>query len=89
MTATASISASDAGNAACDAVKKAGVIIYTVVFNHTGYLTTAQQTDAQNLLRSCASKTTYSYVATDSATLQSAFSAIAVSATSGTLRLVK
>ncbi len=75
--------------AACTAAKNAGVIIYTVVFNHTGYLTTQQQTDAANLLKSCASKTTYSYVATDSATLQSAFSAIAVSATSGTLRLVQ
>ncbi|MFO1167568.1 MAG: hypothetical protein U1E19_05530, partial [Rhodoblastus sp.] len=66
-----------------------GITIYTVVFNHTGYLTTQQQTDAQNLLKNCASKTTYSYVATDSATLQSAFAAIAVSATSGTLRLVQ
>ena len=75
--------------AACTAAKNAGVIIYTVVFNHTGYLTTQQQTDAQNLLKSCASKTTYSYVATDSTTLQSAFSSIAVSATSGTLRLVQ
>ena len=75
--------------AACDAAKNAGVIIYTVVFNHTGYLTSSQQSAAQNLLKSCASKSSYSYVATDSATLQSAFSAIAVSATSGTLRLVK
>ena len=75
--------------AACTAAKNAGVIIYTVVFNHTGYLTTAQQTAAQDLLKNCASKTTYSYVATDSASLQSAFSAIAVSATSGTLRLVQ
>jgi len=75
--------------AACTAAKNAGITIYTVVFNHTGYLTTQQQTDAQNLLKNCASKTTYSYVATDSATLQSAFAAIAVSATSGTLRLVQ
>ena len=75
--------------AACTAAKNAGVIIYTVLFNHTGYMTTAQQSDAQNLLRSCASQTTKAFVATDSATLQSAFSAIAVSATSGTLRLVR
>lgn len=75
--------------AACTAAKNAGVTIYTVVFNHTGYLTTQQQTDAQNLLKSCASSTSKSYVATDSATLSSAFSAIAVSATSGTLRLVQ
>ncbi|MCB1541683.1 MAG: VWA domain-containing protein [Rhodoblastus sp.] len=75
--------------AACTAAKNAGVIIYTVVFNHTGYLTSSQQSAAQNLLKNCASKTTYSYVATDSATLQSAFAAIAVSATSGTLRLVQ
>ena len=74
---------------ACTAAKNAGVIIYTVTFSHTGYLTSSQQAAAQNLMRNCASKTTYSYVATDSATLQSAFSAIAVSATSGTLRLVK
>lgn len=75
--------------AACTAAKNAGVVIYTVVFNHTGYLTTQQQTDAQNLLKSCASSTSKSYVATDSTTLSSAFSAIAVSATAGTLRLVQ
>lgn len=75
--------------AACTAAKNAGVTIYTVVFNHSGFLTSSQQSNAQNLLKQCASKTTYSYVATDSATLQSAFSAIAVSATSGTLRLVQ
>ncbi len=75
--------------AACTAAKNAGVIIYTVVFNHTGYLTTQQQTDAQNLLKNCASKTSYSYVATDSTTLQNAFSSIAVSATTGALRLVQ
>lgn len=76
-------------SAACTAAKNAGVIIYTVVFNHTGYLTSSQQADAQNLLKQCATKPSYSYVATDSSTLQTAFSAIAVSATSGTLRLVQ
>ncbi len=75
--------------AACTAAKNAGVTIYTVVFNHTGYLTSSQQADAQNLLKQCATKTGYSYVATDSASLQTAFSAIAVSATSGVLRLVQ
>lgn len=75
--------------AACTAAKNAGVIIYTVVFNHTGYLTTQQQSDAQTLLQNCASKASNSYVATDSTSLQNAFSAIAVSATSGTLRLVQ
>ena len=59
------------------------------MFNHTGYLTSSQQADAQNLLKQCATKSSYSYVATDSASLQSAFSAITVSATSGTLRLVQ
>ena len=74
---------------ACANAKAAGVQIYTVVFNHSGYLTAQQQTDAQNLLKTCASSPANSFVATDSTSLNSAFSTIAMQATKGTLRLVK
>jgi hypothetical protein len=74
---------------ACDNAKAAGVQIYTVVFNHSGYLTPQQETDAQNLMRSCASTPVNSFVATDSVSLNNAFTSIALQATNGTLRLIQ
>jgi Flp pilus assembly protein TadG len=75
---------------ACTNAKAAGIKIYTVVFNHGGYLTSQQQTDAQNLLKSCASSPSNSFVATDTSSLTAAFSAIGSSALgSGALRLIR
>jgi Flp pilus assembly protein TadG len=75
---------------ACANAKAAGVQIYTVVFNHTGYLTSQQQADAQNVLRSCASSPSNSFVANDTSSLTTAFNAIGVSAVgTGALRLIQ
>ncbi|WP_162009741.1 TadE/TadG family type IV pilus assembly protein [Methylocystis heyeri] len=75
--------------AACTNAKAAGVKIYTVMFNHAGFLTTAQQNHVTSLLQQCASQPTYAYLATDSVSLNSAFSAIASSATAAPLHLTK
>ncbi|MFV0279253.1 MAG: pilus assembly protein TadG-related protein [Rhodoblastus sp.] len=77
-------------NAACTAAKKAGIVIYTVTFNHSGFLSTAQQADANKAMEACASKKDYSYLATNSSSLTEAFTKIAASATGkGVLRLVQ
>ncbi|MCB1542756.1 MAG: VWA domain-containing protein [Methylobacteriaceae bacterium] len=75
--------------AACRNAKAAGVKIYTVTFNHAGYLTSAQQAAAQTLLGQCASQTNYAYTATDAASLTAVFTAIGASASGSGLRLVK
>ncbi|MCC2102523.1 MAG: hypothetical protein KDJ20_00025, partial [Hyphomicrobiales bacterium] len=69
--------------------KAAGVKIYTVMFNHAGYLTTTQQAAAQTLLGQCASQTNYAYTATDATSLTAVFTAIGASASGSGLRLVK
>ena len=75
--------------AACANAKTAGVKIYTVMFNHAGYLTTTQQAAAQTLLGQCASQTNYAYTATDATSLTAVFTAIGASASGSGLRLVK
>lgn len=74
---------------ACANAKAAGVKIYTVMFNHAGYLTTTQQAAAQTLLGQCASQTNYAYTATDATSLTAVFTAIGASASGSGLRLVK
>lgn len=74
---------------ACANAKAAGVKIYTVTFNHGGFLTTAQQNHAADMLRQCASQPDFSYLATDSGSLVSAFTSIALSATATPLRLTR
>ncbi len=73
---------------ACDAIKAKGIKIYTVTFNHAGFLTTAQQTAASNLLSYCASNTSSAFVATDASSLNTAFQTIASSAVAGKLKLI-
>jgi Flp pilus assembly protein TadG len=74
---------------ACTNAKAAGIKIYTVTFNHTGFLTPEQQAHAADMLKQCASKPENAFLATDAASLTSAFSNIAVSATSTPLRLTQ
>ncbi|MCB1539586.1 MAG: VWA domain-containing protein [Rhodoblastus sp.] len=75
---------------ACTNAKAAGVTIYTVVYNHAGFLTSAQQSTAQKIMQQCASATTKSYLATDAATLNAAFTTIGSSVGGATgLRLVR
>jgi Flp pilus assembly protein TadG len=75
--------------AACTNAKAAGIKIYTVMFNHAGFLTAAQQNHVTSLLQQCASQPTYAYLATDATSLTNAFSAIANSATAAPLHLTK
>ena len=75
--------------AACTNAKNAGIHVYTVMFNHAGYLSQDQQTTAQNLLKTCASDQNSAFLATDANSLILAFSNIALNATRGTLRLIK
>ncbi len=75
--------------AACANVKAAGIKIYTVTFNHAGFLTQAQQNHAAAMLQACATKPEYAFLATDSQSLTSAFASIASSATAGPPRLVR
>jgi len=75
--------------AACTAAKNAGVQIYTVTFNHAGFLTTAQQQHAQSVLQQCATTTSNAFLATDATSLNSAFTSIAATATAGALRLIQ
>jgi len=74
---------------ACANAKAAGVNIYTVTFNHAGYLTSTQQAAAQTLLSQCASQSSYAYTATDTNSLTAAFAAIGASAVGNGLRLVQ
>ncbi|PPD40862.1 MAG: hypothetical protein CTY15_14340 [Methylocystis sp.] len=74
---------------ACDNAKAKGVTIYTVMFNHSGFLSGPQQAHSTALLGYCASKPENAFVATDSQALTNAFANIAVSATSTPLRLTK
>lgn len=73
---------------ACDAVKAKGIKIYTVTFNHAGFLTSAQQTAAANLLSYCATSSSYAFVATDASSLNTAFQTIASSAVASKLKLI-
>ena len=68
---------------ACTNAKAAGIQIYAVMFNHNGFLTTAQQAHSYSLLQQCANKVTMAYLATDVTSLNSAFAAIAKSVTGG------
>ncbi len=61
----------------CDAIKATGVKIYAVLFSHGGQLSADQQARSMNLLKNCATKPDYAYLATNAASLTSAFSAIA------------
>ncbi len=61
----------------CDAIKATGVKIYAVLFSHGGQLSADQQAKSMNLLKNCATKPDYAYLATNAASLTSAFSAIA------------
>lgn len=74
---------------ACDNAKAKGVSIYTVMFNHNGFLSGDQQAHSSALLSYCASKPENAYVATDSKALSDAFANISVAATATPLRLTK
>jgi hypothetical protein len=74
---------------ACDNAKAKGIAIYTVMFNHSGFLSPADQAHSAELLSYCATKPENAYVATDSTALNDAFSNIAVAATSTPLRLTR
>jgi hypothetical protein len=74
---------------ACDNAKAKGTSIYTVMFNHNGFLSGSQQAHSSDLLAYCASKPDNAYVATDSKALTDAFANIAVAATATPLRLTK
>ncbi len=74
---------------ACTNIKAKGIKIYTVVFNHAGFLTSAQQTAAANLLQQCASDSNYAFVATNASSLNTAFQTIANSAVAGHLKLIQ
>lgn len=71
--------------AACTNAKASGIMIYTILFNHG--LSAAQTTEAQDVLRSCATSPSNFFNATDASSLNAAFASI--SAGVGTLRLVK
>ena len=75
--------------AACDNAKAAGIKIYTVLFNHAGGLSGADQAHSAALLQYCASKPEYAYLATDANGLDTAFAQIAVSAAATPLRLTR
>ncbi|WP_457796600.1 pilus assembly protein TadG-related protein [Methylocystis sp. S23] len=74
---------------ACDNAKAKGVSIYTVMFNHNGFLSADQQAHSAELLAYCATKPENAYVATDAKALSEAFSNISVAATATPLRLTK
>lgn len=74
---------------ACDNAKAKGISIYTVMFNHSGFLSPAEQAHSAALLSYCASKPENAFVATDSSALSDAFANIAVSATASPLRLTQ
>ncbi|QGM98871.1 pilus assembly protein [Methylocystis parvus] len=74
---------------ACDNAKAKGISIYTVMFNHNGFLSQTQQAHSSALLAYCASKPDNAYVATDSNALSDAFANISVAATATPLRLTK
>jgi len=74
---------------ACDNAKAKGISIYTVMFNHNGFLNATDQTRSAALLSYCASKAEYAFLATDSAALNNAFGQIAVSAAASPLRLTR
>ena len=74
---------------ACDNAKAKGIKIYTVMFNHNGFLSGEQQAHSANLLRYCASAPENAYLATDSSALENAFAQIAVSATATPLRITR
>lgn len=72
---------------ACANAKAAGVTIYTVMFNHNGFLNATDQSRSTSLLQACASKPEYAFFANDSTALSAAFGQIAVSAAATPLRL--
>jgi len=74
---------------ACDNAKAKGISIYTVMFNHNGFLSSAQQAHSSDLLAYCATKPENAYVATNAQALSDAFANISVSATATPLRLTK
>ncbi|MCC3244147.1 pilus assembly protein TadG-related protein [Methylocystis sp. WRRC1] len=74
---------------ACDNAKAKGISIYTVMFNHNGFLSATEQARSATLLSYCASKPEYAFLATDSAALNSAFGQIASSAAASPLRLTR
>lgn len=74
---------------ACDNAKAKGISIYTVMFNHNGFLSQSQQARSSDLLAYCASKPDNAYVATNTQALIDAFANISVAATASPLRLTK
>ena len=74
---------------ACENAKAKGVTIYTVMFNHNGFLSADQQAHSAALLSNCASKPENAFVATNSKALTDAFSNISVSATATPLRITR
>ena len=74
---------------ACDNAKAKGVKIYTVMFNHNGFLSGEQQAHSADLLRYCASAPENAFLATDSSALNDAFGQIASSAAASPLRLTR
>jgi Flp pilus assembly protein TadG len=72
---------------ACANAKAQGITIYTVLFNHTGGLTAAQQAHSLGLLQKCASNVNYTYLAADTDALNSAFAKIGNSVTGARVRL--
>lgn len=74
---------------ACDNARQSGIKIYTVLFNHNGALSAADQANSAALLQYCASKPENAFVATNATALESAFAQIAVSAAATPLRLTR
>lgn len=72
---------------ACNNAKAKGIKIYTVMFNHAGFLNAAEQEHSASLLQYCASQPEYAYLATNQTALQAAFDQIAASAAGSPLRL--
>jgi hypothetical protein len=72
---------------ACANAKAQGITIYTVMFNHNGFLSAAEQAHSLSLLQKCATKPAYTYLATDAAALNSAFSSIGSTVTGAKVHL--
>jgi hypothetical protein len=59
------------------------------MFNHNGFLSSAQQAHSQALLQQCASKPANAYLATDNAALNQAFANIALLVAAAPLHLIQ
>ncbi len=74
---------------ACDNAKAKGIKIYTVMFNHAGFLSGADQAHSTSLLQYCASQSDFAFLATDPTALQNSFNQIAASAAASPLHLTR